>query len=47
MLDVGCSKLVLSGRVKVKHGVEIAELKEESVVLTDGSELPADVVIFA
>ncbi|KXN81177.1 putative indole-3-pyruvate monooxygenase YUCCA7 [Leucoagaricus sp. SymC.cos] len=47
MLDVGCSKLVISGRVGVKHGVEVAELKEESVVFTDGSEIPADVVIFA
>ncbi|KAF9448823.1 FAD/NAD(P)-binding domain-containing protein [Macrolepiota fuliginosa MF-IS2] len=47
MLDVGCSKLVISGRVKVKHGVELAELKEESVVFTDGSEVPADAVIFA
>ncbi|KAF9449017.1 FAD/NAD(P)-binding domain-containing protein [Macrolepiota fuliginosa MF-IS2] len=47
MLDVGCSKLVISGRVKVKHGVEVAELKEDSVVFTDGSEILADAVIFA
>lgn len=47
VLDVGCSKLVISGRVKVKHGVEVAEFKEESVVFSDGSEIPADVIIFA
>lgn len=47
MLDVGFSKLVLSGRVKVKHGVEVASFKEESIILSDGSEIPADVVIFA
>lgn len=47
MLDVGCSRLVLSGRVNVKHGVEVACLKEDAVVFTDGSEVPADVVIFA
>lgn len=38
---------MISGRVKVKHGVEVAELREESVIFTDGSEIPADVVIFA
>jgi hypothetical protein len=47
VIDVGCSKLVISGQVAVKHGVEVVELKEESVVFTDGSEVPADVVIFA
>lgn len=47
MLDVGCVKLILSGRVGVKHGVEIAEMREESVIFTDGSEIPADAVIFA
>lgn len=38
---------MISGRVKVKHGVEVAELKENSVVFSDGSEIPADAVIFA
>ncbi|KAF5356908.1 hypothetical protein D9756_006870 [Leucocoprinus leucothites] len=47
VLDVGCANLIISGRVGVKHGVEVAELKEESVVFTDGSEIPADAVIFA
>ncbi|KAJ3574925.1 hypothetical protein NP233_g1442 [Leucocoprinus birnbaumii] len=47
MLDVGCANLIISGRVVVKHGVEIAEAKEESVVFSDGSEIPADDVIFA
>jgi hypothetical protein len=47
VLDVGCGRLVISGRVQVKHGVEIDEMKEESVVFTDGSEIPADVIIFA
>lgn len=47
MLDVGCAKLILCGRVAVKHGVEVAEMREESVIMTDGSEIPADAVIFA
>ncbi|KAF9448828.1 hypothetical protein P691DRAFT_791991 [Macrolepiota fuliginosa MF-IS2] len=45
--DVGCSKLVISCRVKVEHKVEVIELKPESVVFTDGSEVPVDAVIFA
>jgi NADH dehydrogenase FAD-containing subunit len=47
VVDVGISKLVISGRVQVKYGAEVASFKEESVVLSDGSEIPADAVIFA
>jgi len=47
VLDAGCVKLILCGRVGVKHGVELAEMREESVIMTDGSEIPADAVIFA
>ncbi|KAJ7029866.1 FAD/NAD-P-binding domain-containing protein [Mycena alexandri] len=46
-LDVGCSELISSGKVKIKHGVELAEFNTDSVVFTDGSSLEADVVIFA
>ncbi|KAJ7079457.1 FAD/NAD-P-binding domain-containing protein [Mycena belliarum] len=35
------------GKVKVKQGVEVARFTEHSVVFTDGSSLPADVVIYA
>jgi len=46
-LDVGCAKLIRDGKVKVKQGVEAASYTEDSIVFTDGSSLPADVVIFA
>lgn len=46
-LDVGCAKLIREGKVKVKQGVEVARFTEHSVVFTDGSSLPADVVIYA
>jgi putative flavoprotein involved in K+ transport len=46
-IDVGCSELIASGEVKVRSNVEIAAIKSHSVVLTDGSELPADVIIYA
>ncbi|KAJ7042123.1 FAD/NAD-P-binding domain-containing protein [Mycena alexandri] len=46
-VDVGCAELISSGKVKIKHGVELAEFKTDSVLFTDGSSLEADVVIFA
>ena len=46
-LDVGCSELIASGQVKVRSSVELEHIKENSVVLTDGSELPADLIIYA
>lgn len=47
LLDVGAAQHIISGRVKVKHGVEVARLEPDSVVFTDGSSVAADVVIMA
>jgi putative flavoprotein involved in K+ transport len=46
-IDVGASDLVADGKIKLKSGVDVAELKEHSVVLSDGSELDADLVVYA
>ncbi len=46
-IDVGCSELIASGEVKVRSGVEIARFTEEAAILTDGSALPADLVVYA
>jgi putative flavoprotein involved in K+ transport len=46
-IDVGCSELIAGGAVKVRSGVEIARLTEDAAVLTDGSVLPADLVVYA
>jgi putative flavoprotein involved in K+ transport len=46
-LDVGCSELIASGGVGVRSGVEIARLTRTSAILTDGTEVPADVVVYA
>ncbi|OCH92286.1 dimethylaniline monooxygenase (N-oxide-forming) [Obba rivulosa] len=45
--DRGAADLIASGMIKVKNGVEAVRLTENSLVFTDGSELPADAVIFA
>ena len=46
-IDVGASELVADGRVKLRSGVSIAEIRPRSVVLTDGTELPADLIVLA
>ena len=46
-IDVGASELIASGKVKLKSGVNIKEVMEKSVVLSDGTELPADLIVLA
>ena len=46
-IDVGASELVANGSIKLKSGVNIAEIKENSVVLTDNMELSADLIVYA
>jgi putative flavoprotein involved in K+ transport len=45
-IDVGACDLVADGSIKLAHG-EVGRLTEDSVVLADGMELPADVVVYA
>ena len=45
-IDVGASELVADGSIALAHG-SVRELTEDAVVLEDGTELPADVVVYA
>lgn len=45
-IDVGACDLVADGTIKLAHG-QVSHLTEDSVVLADGTELPADVVVYA
>jgi putative flavoprotein involved in K+ transport len=45
-IDVGASELVASGEIKLQAG-QVDHLTEDAVVLADGTELPADVVVYA
>ena len=45
-IDVGASDLVASGDIKLAGG-QVARLTEDAVVLEDGTELPADLVVYA
>jgi putative flavoprotein involved in K+ transport len=46
-IDVGASDLIADGRIKVRSRVGVAEIRPHAVVLTDGTELPADAIIYA
>ncbi|KQQ44038.1 flavin-containing monooxygenase [Nocardioides sp. Leaf307] len=45
-IDVGAAELVADGEVKLAHG-QVDHLTEDSVVLEDGTELRADLVVYA
>jgi putative flavoprotein involved in K+ transport len=46
-IDVGASQMIIDGRIKLKSRVNIQQIKEHSVVLTDGTELAADLIVYA
>lgn len=46
-IDVGASDLVADGKIKLKSGVTVERIKEHSLVLSDGTELPADLIVYA
>lgn len=46
-IDVGCSQLIIDGKIKVKQGSEISEVKEHGLLFEDGTELEADEIVFA
>ena len=46
-IDVGASEMVADGRIKLRSGVDVAEITEHAVRLGDGSELPADLIVYA
>jgi putative flavoprotein involved in K+ transport len=46
-IDVGAAELVADGKIKLKSRVGVERIKEHSVVFSDGSELPADLIVYA
>jgi putative flavoprotein involved in K+ transport len=46
-IDVGASELICDGRIKLKTQVSVKEIKEHSVMFSDGSELPTDLIVYA
>lgn len=46
-IDVGASELIVNGSIKLKSGVQISRIDPHSVVMADGTEIPADVIVYA
>ncbi|KAH6986444.1 hypothetical protein BKA56DRAFT_546205 [Ilyonectria sp. MPI-CAGE-AT-0026] len=46
-IDVGGSKLIADGKIKVKHGQEITEVLPHGLRFADGTELEADEIVYA
>ncbi len=46
-IDVGASQLLIDRRIALKSPMTIERIGRKSVLLTDGSELPADLVVYA
>jgi putative flavoprotein involved in K+ transport len=45
-IDVGASQLIIDGRVKLQSG-EVSKITGNAVVLNDGTELEADLIVYA
>ncbi len=46
-IDVGASDLIADGEIKLRSGVDVTEIRPHGVLLGDGSELPADLIVYA
>jgi putative flavoprotein involved in K+ transport len=46
-IETGASQMIIEGSIKLKSGVNVETLEERSMRLSDGSALPADLVVFA
>ncbi len=46
-IDVGASELVANGSIRLKSGVNVERINPKSVTLSDGTELEADLLVYA
>jgi putative flavoprotein involved in K+ transport len=46
-IDVGASELVANGSIKLKSRVDVERINPHSVLLSDGTEPPADLIVYA
>jgi len=45
-IEVGASQMIIEGKIKLKSG-SVERINERSLTLSDGADLPADLVVFA
>ncbi|HEX4765350.1 MAG TPA: NAD(P)/FAD-dependent oxidoreductase [Lichenihabitans sp.] len=46
-IDVGASDLIADRKIKLRSGVDVERITEGGVLLGDGTELPADLIVYA
>ena len=46
-IDVGASELIADGRIKLHSGVNVERIEADTILLTDGTVLPADLIVYA
>jgi putative flavoprotein involved in K+ transport len=46
-IDTGASELIANGSIKLKSGVEATRIERDGIVLSDGSRLDADYIVYA
>ena len=46
-IDVGASQLIIDGKIKLASGTNIEHINLDSVTLTNGSQIPADLIVLA
>lgn len=46
-INVGCSDLIVAGKIAVKHGAEIGGLDRRTVRFTDGTAMDTDMIVVA
>ena len=46
-VDSGCSALIADGTIGLKAGLEVSRMTENSVILSDSSELEVDAIVYA
>ncbi|EKM60228.1 uncharacterized protein PHACADRAFT_109630 [Phanerochaete carnosa HHB-10118-sp] len=46
-IDNGACRKIIDGKIKVKSGVEVERITPSGVVFTEGTELPADIIVVA
>jgi hypothetical protein len=46
-IDVGASQLIIDGKIKLKNDSHIERFTKSGIKFQNGSELPADVCLFA
>ncbi|KAG1843904.1 FAD/NAD(P)-binding domain-containing protein [Suillus subluteus] len=47
MIDIGCGKLIVEGRVKIKQGQDVSHFDKDGIAFKDGSKLSTDVIVLA